>query len=106
MLVESGIWKFFVESVILDFGIRNTAQEIWNPTWIRIRNPELASFSPSSSPSLQKKKLRENKRKTNWPKERYQWCLTLKTLEIKTHLGHNYLHTVSAREKISTTKVY
>ena len=26
--------------------------------------------------------------------ERYQWCLKLKTLEIKTHLGHYYLHTV------------
>ena len=50
MLVEFGIWKFFVESVILDFGIRNTAQGIWNPKWIRIQNPELASFSPSSAP--------------------------------------------------------
>ena len=32
LLVESAIWDFFVESVILDFGIRNTAQGIWNPT--------------------------------------------------------------------------
>ena len=32
LLVESAIWDFFVESVILDFGIRNAAQGIWNPT--------------------------------------------------------------------------
>ena len=32
LLVESGIWEFFVESVILVFGIRNTAQGIWNPS--------------------------------------------------------------------------
>ena len=40
LLVESRIWEnLLVESEILDFGIRNTAQGIRNPTNFGIRNP-------------------------------------------------------------------
>ena len=43
-ILESGK-ILLVESGILGFGIWNTAQGIWNPTWSRIQVPLLDSFT-------------------------------------------------------------
>jgi len=53
LLVESGIRKiWFVESGILGFGIRNTAQGIRNPTNPAIWNQEYTASNPESKTVL------------------------------------------------------